>query len=451
MASLRKFSQSLLRWEWLILLLLIPVTMLPWGRAMLALAVIPLLWLVRKVATGRFVTPTPYDLAVGLLLLMLGVSLTVTYDLSVSGPKIAGIFLGVALLYGTVGFGRQRRSLWPVVAFVLLAGALMGVVGLVGAQWLPPFAFLNGARLLLPLPGGVPGAVNGIVNPNELAGVLCWLLPLQLACFITNLRGRRRGRAALAVALAVAMLFSGFLLLATLSRGGILAAILGLLLVVACHVSTRWRLVLTIGVLVGLAALVAYTGSRADQNFVGDAVGMTGRLEIWSRALLGIADFPLTGMGVNGFRHVVDVLYPLYSVPADIDLGHAHNQLLQAALDLGVPGLVAYLAIWFVSAALLWRAYTRLRQRHATFHSYFGLVAGLAGSLLAGWLFGIFDAIALGARPGFLWWLLLGLAAGVHYAVVHSGEPLHRRRRGREATSQPAPAAAPAAVLQKAS
>ena len=183
MASLRKLSQSLLRWEWLLLLLLIPLTLLPWGRATLALALIPLFWLVRKVATGRFVTPTPYDLAVGLLLLMLGVSLTVTYDLSVSGPKIAGIFLGIGLLYGTAGFGRQRRSLWPVVAFVLLAGALMGVVGLVGAEWLPPFAFLNGARALVPLPGGVPGAVNGVVNPNELAGVLCWLLPLQLAAW----------------------------------------------------------------------------------------------------------------------------------------------------------------------------------------------------------------------------------------------------------------------------
>ncbi len=317
----------------------------------------------------------------------------------------------------------------------------MGVVGLVGAEWLPPFAFLNGARALVPLPGGVPGAVNGVVNPNELAGVLCWLLPLQLACLITCLRGRRPGRVALAAALALAMLFSGFLLLATLSRGGILAAVLGLLLVAACHVSARWRLVLTIGVLVGLAALVAYTGSRADQNFVGDAVGMTGRLEIWSRAVLGIADFPLTGMGVNGFRHVVDVLYPLYSVPADIDLGHAHNQLLQAALDLGLPGLVAYVALWIISAMLLWRAYARLRQRHATHHPYFGLVAGLAGSLLAGWLFGIFDAIALGARPGFLWWLLLGLTAGVHYAVVHSGEPLLRRRRSREAAAQPAPPA----------
>ena len=54
----------------------------------------------------------------------------------------------------------------------------------------------------------------------------------------------------------------------------------------------------------------------------------------------------------------------------------------------------------------------------------------MAGSLLAGWVFGIVDAVALGARPAFIWWLLLGLTATVHYAVGYSGESLrHRHRR----------------------
>ena len=124
-------------------------------------------------------------------------------------------------------------------------------------------------------------------------------------------------------------------------------------------------------------------------------------------------------------------LSPLYSISAEVDLGHAHNHLLQAALDLGLPGLVSYVAIWWISAGLLWSTYRRLHQRRAARHSYYGLMAGLAGSLLAGWVFGIFDAVALGARPGFLWWLLLGLTAGVHYAVVYSGQSLRRSRRRR--------------------
>ncbi len=443
---MRNFAQTLLRWEWLVLLLLIPVTLLPFGRWDALLAVIPLFWLLRRAATGRWVTPTPYDLAIVLLLVMLGLSLTVTADISVSGPKIAGIVLGIALLYGTTAYARQRRNrwgLWPVVVFVLLTGTLMAVVGLMGGEWLPPFAFLNGARALLPWPGGVPGAAGGIVNANELAGVLNWTLPLMFGCLLAAVQRRTRGRMVAVALLVPAILFSGFMLVATLSRGGLLAAILGLVLVSAVYLSLRWRLVLVIGLVVGFGVLAAYVSSRLDQNIVGDAIGLSGRLEIWSRALLGIADFPLTGMGVNAFRHVVHSLYPLYGIPADIDLGHAHNHLLQAALDLGLPGLVAYVALWWISAGLLWVTYRRLQRRHATRHPYFGLVAGLAGSLLAGWIFGIVDAVALGARPAFIWWLLLGLTAAVHYAVVYSGESLrhtHRRSARRSAESIAAPA-----------
>ena len=81
---MRNFAQIVLRWEWLALLLLIPVTLLPFGRWSALLAVVPLFWLLRRASTGRWVTPTPYDLAIGLLLAMLAVSLTVTSDLALS-------------------------------------------------------------------------------------------------------------------------------------------------------------------------------------------------------------------------------------------------------------------------------------------------------------------------------------------------------------------------------
>ena len=426
---MRNIAQKLLQWEWLILVLLVPVTLLPFGYGSIGLLLIPLLWLLRKAVTGRWITPTPYDLAIWLLLAMVGVSFVMMFDPLVSAPKIAGILLGIGLFYATAAAGRRNRGLWPIVGFVLLTGTLMAGVGLVGAQWQPPFAYLNLARAWLPLPGGIPGAVGGIVNANELAGVLSWVLPLMLGCFLAGLRRPTPTRLLAMTLLLAAMLATGFLLVATLSRGGMLAVALGLLLVVALYLPSRWRLVLAIGLAVGLAALGAYISNRLDQNLVGDAVGLSGRLEIWSRALLGIADFPLTGMGVNGFRRVIHALYPLYSIAADVDLGHAHNHLLQTALDLGLPGLVSYVAIWWISVGLLFSTYRRLHQRHAAHHPYYGLMAGLAGSLLAGWVFGIFDAVALGARPGFLWWLLLGLTAGVHYAVVYSGQSLRRSRR----------------------
>jgi putative inorganic carbon (HCO3(-)) transporter len=411
--------------------------MFPQGPRRFVILIIPLFWLLRKAVAGRFFPATPYNGALLLLVGMLAVGYFVSFDPALSLPKLAGVLMGVALLAAIVDYGR-RFSLWPIVAVFLLMGLVMAVVGLLGANWEPPFEFLNGARALLARPApGIPGAVGGIVNSNELAGALGWVTPLALACCLGLGRQLwRNNRIGLALLLAITPLL-GFILIATSSRGGILALVAGVSVVLALFLPSRWRLVLIVGLTITLAVIVSYAVNSLEQDLVGDALGLSGRMEIWSRALLAIADFPLTGVGLNAFRRVVHQLYPLFSVPADIDLGHAHNHILQAALDLGLPGLVSYLAIWLISAGLLYASWKNLSRRGATSHPYYALVAGLAGSLMAGWVFGIFDAIALGSRPGFLWWMLLGFSASVHYAVKYSGERLRSRRHSSLALSLP--------------
>lgn len=449
---MQNVARTIVRWEWLVLLLLIPVTLFASAYAGLALLLIPLLWFVRKVAEGRLVTPTPFDMAVLCLLIMVGVSFVVIFDAAISGPKIAGILLGIALFYGSVAFNRQGpRHLWLVVTFVLLTGTMMAVVGLIGGEWLPPFESLNEIRAVLPFAAQIPGTVGGIVNANELAGTLSWVLPLMVGCLVGLGRWRNSRRAPIIGPLLATVLFTSFVLLATQSRGGIMAVGVGLAAVAVFYVSPRWRLVLITGTLVAVIALFSYSSQTIEQSLLSDPLGFGARTEIWSRALQAIGDSPLTGVGVNGFRRVVHVLYPLYSVPPEVDLGHAHNHLMQVALDLGLPGLISYLALWFLSAAVLWRTWRNLVKRHAHRHPYYGLVAGLAGSLLAGWVFGIFDTVALGARPAFLWWLLLGLTASVHHAVIYSGERLRRRRHApvpatvltRDSVPPPSPALPP--------
>jgi putative inorganic carbon (HCO3(-)) transporter len=138
------------------------------------------------------------------------------------------------------------------------------------------------------------------------------------------------------------------------------------------------------------------------------------RVEIWSRALYGIQDFPFTGMGMNLFRRVVPLLYPLFTVSPDIDIVHAHNEFLQAALDLGVPGLIAFAAIYLGAAWMLRRIWVNagygLLAPRLTRALALGLGSGLAGHLV----YGLFDAVALGARPGALFWILLGLIGGLY-------------------------------------
>lgn len=421
---MRNAARIISQWEWIFLLLLLPLFMFPEGARGLVILIIPLLGFVRLLAGERLVPATPYNIALLLLIVMLGIGLLTSYDLSLSGPKAAGFLVGVALLFATIEFSR-RTSVWGVVAAFLAMGVMMAIVGLFGSIWASPFDFLNGMRALLP--GGspaVPGAVGGMVNPNELAGVLGWVAPLAFACTIGMSRRLWRDNKFVVAALIVTTLLLSFVLVATSSRGGILALCTALVIVLAFFIPLRWRLVLIIGFVIGLLIVVSYGRALLQQDLVGDTLGLNGRLEIWARALLVIEDFPLTGVGLNAFRRVVQILYPLFEVSSDIDLAHAHNHLFQVALDLGLPGLVGYLALWFISAGLLWSTAASLRKRGATRHPYYSLVAGLSGSLAAGWMFGLFDVVALGSRPAFLWWLLLGMTASVHYAVRYSGEKL---------------------------
>jgi putative inorganic carbon (hco3(-)) transporter len=423
----KQIIHFIMRQEWLWLLFLVPFLLFPNGPQALLLLVIPLLWLLRRVAFGYFVPITPYNSAITLIMLMVLVSLYATFDIELSMPKIAGMVLGVAVFYGGVAYGRSRpNGIWHLVTAVLLIGAGLSAVGLIGTRWRGPFAFLNRLQNALPLDITIPGTVGGVINPNQMAGVLNWLLPLAVALLVGLLVWlRQRPKIALPLLLLGPLVaLWGVMLLATYSRGGTAAFVISLLVMAAF--ASRWGRALLVTAVVAVGVL-AYQYNLIEMLLGNglasiEQMGLSGRIEIWSRALYGLQDFPFTGMSMNGFREVVHILYPLFLISPTTDLGHAHNHLLQAGLDLGIPGLIAYLALWFISAGLLWRAWRQIAERQiaANNQNNYGhkiLIIGLIGSLTAGWFFGILDAIALGARPGFLWWLLLALVVLVHEDV----------------------------------
>ena len=176
------------------------------------------------------------------------------------------------------------------------------------------------------------------------------------------------------------------------------------------------------------------------------------RMEIWSRAIYGIQDFPFTGMGMNVFRKAVSVLYPLFTIPPGRDIGHAHNEFLQAALDLGIPGLIAFIGLYIVAFWMLLSTWRRVRAGERSLSPSFPIadasaksvgrfslldaspfantdfvkieLLGLGGGLLAHMIWGMTDTIALGARPGFLFWIILGLICGLHQQAQERAETI---------------------------
>jgi len=102
---------------------------------------------------------------------------------------------------------------------------------------------------------------------------------------------------------------------------------------------------------------------------------------------------------------------------------HAHNELLQVAIDLGIPGLVAYIALWAGFIRTTWRVYTWSPDEQTR-----RLVLGIAAGLLAHQIFGLTDAFMLGTKPGIVMWILMGIITGIYLNLA----PVQRGMRNDE-------------------
>jgi len=153
---------------------------------------------------------------------------------------------------------------------------------------------------------------------------------------------------------------------------------------------------------------------------------LSGRVEIWARAIYAMQDFAFTGMGMNTFRTIVNVLYPLQTISADVpvrDIGHAHNLFLQVGLDLGIPGLIGFIGIyltsfWMIAGSIRWLKRPSKnredRKNNLAMEILLVIVFGLMGGQIAHLGFSITDAIAFGAKPGILFWVMQSIICAIY-------------------------------------
>ena len=361
---------------------------------------------------------TPLNTSIFVLLMMVVVSLFATFDLRVSLGKVFGVLLSVAVFWAIARWVGTPGRLDAAVEGFVLAGAALALIGVLGAKWIDKFSLFSPVIAAIPrVIRGVPGAEQGF-HPNEIAGCLVLFVPLQTAMLMEKAR-RWFGRASLprrnmvaACGHVLLWLVTVGTLVLTQSRGawaGLFAAMVAFL---AWHSRTT-RVLAALIAAAGVAFAAALGPARLvnlaiSQSGPGMASDVSGRMELWSRAVYGIEDFPITGMGMNTFRKLLPMLYPTFLTSADFDVAHAHNHFLQAALDLGIPGLIAYTSIWLIAAVLLVAVYRRSERPYRL------IAGGLGAGLIAHFVFETTDAVALGSKAGVVWWLALGLTVGLH-------------------------------------
>jgi len=347
------------------------------------------------------------DWPIALLVLMVLVSLWATFDIGFSGRKVIGLLLGVAAYYATVACVRDERSFVRALGFYVGLGTIVAILSIVGTRWLLKNPSLSSIVVRLPkLIRGLPGASRGF-HPNEVAGVLLWVVPVQWVWLGWQLR-RRQGKTRDTALLLLSTLFTTGTLLLTQSRGAFLGLAIWLAIWGACS-DHRLRIGVGALTLAGGAFFLwkgpVWMSSTLRHGFAMQLWGKLHwdfRLRVWREALRGIQDFPLTGMGMGAFRHTVRVFYPL-SIATNYDIAHAHNAFLQTALDLGLPGLAAYTAIWLATAHAVMKC---LRSAAGWSRA---VALGFGGCLISYFVYGMLDAVALGAIPGVMWWMMLGL------------------------------------------
>ena len=317
-----------------------------------------------------------------------------THPLSVDPPatrrallflvSLGTLLIGVtaALSSGRLDVLGLARGLIGLGAFVALVGIVehASFRGLIYGFWRPQFT----------------GAVFGpFVNRNHFAAWMIMAAPLAIAylCGIVDARRARRPRRGPAVllwlasaeanpvalvSLAIVLMVAATLF--TASRSGI-ACLTATLLVFGwaaargTEVSPSRRLLARCLVLLPLP-LVAWVGIGPALGRFAELhdAGLTGRLALWQDTLRVIADFPLTGTGLNTygasmlFYKTTDPLYHYYA---------AHNEYLQLAADGGLLVTVPASVLLALFAREVWRRFRAGRDPKRVYWLRLGAVAGI--------------------------------------------------------------------------
>jgi hypothetical protein len=261
-----------------------------------------------------------------------------------------------------------------------------------------------------------PGFVTGDANYYSLSA----LLTVPIAFYLLRAGLRPWQRWFCVACLGVTLLG----LTAAASRGG-LVGLGAALLVGVWHGRQRARN-LRLAVLV-LVPLMLISPSSPIRRLLSptqsDVEASANRVAVWRAGLAMVASSPLTGIGVGNFQPLV----LQYSPPGAEVETIAHNTYLEVAAEMGIPGLLVFLAIVWSSMRTLeqlrrrtQRAGPLLLHQAAT-----ALQAGIVGFLVA--------AFFVSAQYQRLFWLAIFLTM-----VVRSLAQEEEARRRRTEPARPA-------------
>ncbi len=181
-------------------------------------------------------------------------------------------------------------------------------------------------------------AVGSLENPNMLGEYLILIIPVALVMLIGRGEGMRRSSAFVSLAV------MGACLILTWSRGAWIGLILAVLVfLLMWHRRALWLIFAGILSLPFVTSVMPETilqrltsiGNLSDSS-------TSYRVHIWHSSVQMIRDNFLSGIGIG--EGAWQQIYPLYALMGVEAAPHSHNLYMQIWLELGVLGLVMFLA-----------------------------------------------------------------------------------------------------------
>lgn len=355
--------------------------------------------------------------AVSVLAAMAGVSLAVTQTPDATQARVWQLWTGLGMFWALAVWARTRARVCLVGVGLALLGVALALASPFVVGWFterktffPPSVYEAFLRL-----------VSDTVHPNVMAGALLGVIFVAIAWAfrpptvsdagaVFRWVARARGVWAIAALLMLLVLFL------TKSRGAWAAFLLGCL--VLAFLMARRRAAVAAMVLLGVALAIGAVlwvmqGAAPDalrEAEILDTSTFAFRQRMWHYALLLVGDFPLTGVGMGGFNTALADVYGY----AEFQQPGAHSLYLQAALDLGLPGLAAFLALAIAASA---RAGVGLRRMRAAGDGLWPLAAGGMAGLAAVLGQGTVDIAVWSTKGAVVLWGLLALLYGLGSAA----------------------------------
>jgi O-antigen ligase len=318
------------------------------------------------------------------------------------------------------------RQHWLMALLAL--GTLTAVAGVLG-KWVFP----QGDTLYwyLAVPHGRPGPMGGFINRNHFGGFLAILVPAALCMSYVALARRRWVLSSLSLGI-TGLLATGVLL--SLSRGGTLALIAGLLattITTIYHAPSKRKIAVfaTSLLLIGVGILCVLHVPPLRTRFASwrDPATQAAARERWNawEDTLAIAKaYPILGAGPNAFRTV----YPQHRLTTDrAARDFSENEYVQWLAETGLAGLLIALGFGGIVIRRTWQF---LRPREGDPPNHFAPAA--LGALAAAATHAFVDfplrlplyAITLASLAALLWpapRLSYTRPAAVHVGVLATG------------------------------